>query len=275
MKLKFLAAALLSLATQAQAQQPAATSGYATIGPLKMYYELHGNGKGQPLVLIHGGGSTIGTSFSKVIDAFAQHREVIAVELQAHGHTADIDRPLSFKQDADDVASLLTQLGIAQADFLGFSNGGQTAIEIALRHPKLVRKLVLASTFYKREGAYPWLWAGFPHASLNDMPKDLRDANLAITHDSASLKRMFNRDVERMKAFTNWPDEAIRSIQAPTLVMIGDEDVTKPEHAVEMYRTLPHARLIILPGKHGEFLQGAGELPLCTVAMVNEFLDVP
>lgn len=272
MKLIFLAA-LLPLAMHLHAQQPQPTSGYATIGPLRMYYEIHG--KGQPLVLIHGGGSTIGTSFGGVLDAFAEHRQVIAVELQAHGHTADIDRPLSFQQDADDVASLLGQLGIAQADFLGFSNGGQTAIEIALRHPKLVRKLVLACMFTKREGAYPWLWAGFPQASLDNMPKNLRDANLAITHDSARLKRMFNRDVERMKAFTGWSDEAIRSIQAPTLVMIGDEDVTKPEHAVEMYRTLPHARLIILPGKHGEFLESPGELALCAAAMIGQFLDVP
>ncbi len=273
MKLTFLAAALLPLAMNVQAQQTQPVSGYATIGPLKMYYEIHG--KGQPLVLIHGGGSTIGTSFGGVLDEFAKHRQVIAVELQAHGHTMDIDRPLSFQQDADDVAALLTQLGIAQADILGFSNGGQTALEIALRHPKLVHKLVLACMFYKRDGAYPWLWAGFPTASLDNMPKNLRDANLAITHDSARLQRMFERDVARMKAFTDWPDAAIRSIQAPTLVMIGDEDVTKPEHAVEMYRTLPHARLIILPGKHGEFLESAGPLALCAAAMVDEFLDVP
>ncbi len=273
MKLAFFAA-LLPLSLNAAAQQDSIT-GYATLGNLRMYYEIHGTGKGQPLVLIHGGGSTIGTSFGHVIPAFAEHRQVIAVELQAHGHTADIDRPLSFQQDADDVAGLLQQLHIEKADVFGFSNGGQTALEVAIRHPNLVRKLVLASMFYKREGAYPWLWAGFPTASLHQMPKNLRDAYLEITHDSARLETMFHRDVQRMKDFKDWSDDAIRSIQSPTLVIIADQDVTKPEHAVEMYRLLPHGRLIVLPGHHGEFLESAGPLPLLAAALVDEFLDAP
>ena len=247
-------------------------SGYASIGPLSMYYEVHGEGDGVPLVLIHGGGSTIGTSFGQVIGIFAQHRQVIGVELQAHGHTADIDRPLSFQQDADDVASLLQQLHIEKADVMGFSNGGQTAMEIALRHPRLIRKLVLVSMFYKRDGAYPWLWAGFPHASLDNMPQNLRDAYLDITHDSARLQTMFERDVQRMVDFKDWPDEAISSIRAPTLVMVSDEDVTQPEHAVEMYRLLPHGRLIVLPGKHGDFLEKAGPLSQAAAAMIEGFL---
>jgi pimeloyl-ACP methyl ester carboxylesterase len=256
----------------ATAQQPAFTKGYARIGPLKMYYEIHG--KGQPLVLIHGGGSTIGTSFGHILPAFAQHRQVIAVELQAHGHTADVDRPLSFRQDADDVAALLRQLHIEKADILGFSNGGQTALEIAIRHPGLVRKLVLACTFYKRDGAYSWLWDGFPHASLDNMPKYLRDAYLGIDHnDSAGLEKMFHRDVQRMIDFKDWPDDSIRAIQSPALVMIADQDVTRPEHAVEMYRTLPHARLIVLPGHHGEFLEKGGPLTMCAAAMIDQFLD--
>src|ERR1700743_1809033 len=95
-------------------------SGYAPIGALSMYYEIYGSGK-RPLVLIHGGGSTIQTSFSRTLGVFAANRQVIALELQAHGHTADIDRPLSFQQDADDVAALMAYLKIGKADFLGFS----------------------------------------------------------------------------------------------------------------------------------------------------------
>src|SRR6185312_7467689 len=107
-------------------------SGYSEVNGLKMYYEIYGAGK--PLVLIHGGGSTIQTSFGRIIPLLAKHRQVIGVELQAHGHTNDRDTDLSFEQDANDVATLLKNLGIDKADILGFSNGGQTAIEMALRH---------------------------------------------------------------------------------------------------------------------------------------------
>ena len=281
MKLIFFSA-LLPLGLTAMAQ-PAVKTGYANIGKLKMYYEIHGNDKSQdgsqpatgrtPLVLIHGGGSTIGTSFGKVIDAFAQNRQVIAMELQAHGHTADIDRPEAFEQDADDIAALLQQLHIDKADFFGFSNGGQTAMMIAIRHPQLVHKLVIGSAFFKRSGAYSWFWPGFDHATLDNMPKYLRDAYLAINPDSAGLERMFHRDLERMKNFKDWPDQQVNNVQAPTLFIIGDQDLVKPEYAVGLTRQMPHARLFILPGHHGEYLESPGPLPLCTSSMVDEFLD--
>jgi len=110
---------------------------------LKMYYEIHGSGR--PLVLLHGGGSTIESTFGRILPDLAKAHQVIAVELQAHGHTKDIDRPLSFERDADDVAALLKQLNIDKAEIMGFSNGGTTALQIAIRHPGLVNKLVLAS----------------------------------------------------------------------------------------------------------------------------------
>ena len=120
-------------------------SGYASVNGLKMYYEIHGTGT--PLVLIHGGGSTIQTTFGRVLHSFAKDRQVIAVELQAHGHTADIDRPLSFEQDADDVAELLKHLNIDKADIFGFSNGASTTLEIAIRHPGLVKIILGISLF--------------------------------------------------------------------------------------------------------------------------------
>jgi pimeloyl-ACP methyl ester carboxylesterase len=267
-----LIAASLAMGLPTKAQSDS-TSGYATIGPLKLYYEIHG--KGFPLVLIHGGGSTIGTSFGHVLQAFAQHHQVIAVELQAHGHTRDIDRPLTFDQDADDVAALLQQLHIEKADLFGFSNGGQTAMDIAIRHPLLVRKLVVGSAFFKRSGAYDWFWPGFDHATLDAMPKFYQDAYLDITHDSAGLKAMFYRDMNRMKTFKDWPDEAIKNVQAPTLFIIGDQDLVRPEYAVELTRQMPHARLLILPGHHGEYLESAGPLPLWASGMVDDFLKTP
>src|SRR5436190_7519316 len=134
----------------AESQQ---TGHYAEVNGLKMYYEVHGSGR--PLVLIHGGGSTIESTYGRVLPEFAKAHRVIAIELQAHGHTPDIDRPLSFEQDADDVASLLEQLKIEKAAIMGFSNGGTTALQLAIRHPGMISKLVLASTTYKREGMQP------------------------------------------------------------------------------------------------------------------------
>jgi len=144
------------------------------VNGLKMYYEVHGHGF--PLVLIHGGGSTIGTTFGRILPILAKTHMVIAVELQAHGHTADIDRPLSFEHDADDVAALLKQLRISKADIFGFSNGASTTLELAIRHPELVNKIVVASTFYKRDGAYPWFWEGMKHPTFEQMPQPLKDA---------------------------------------------------------------------------------------------------
>jgi len=250
---------------------------YATIGALKMYYEIHGSGR--PLVLIHGGGSTITSTFGIILPYLAKTHQVIAVELQAHGRTADVDRPLSFQQDADDIAALLQQLHIDKASVFGFSNGGQTAIEIALRHPALVDKLIIASSFYKKDGAYPWLWEGMKNPSFAHMPQGLKDAYLKVTPSEAGLMAMFNRDVHRMQTFKDWKDDDIRSIQAPTMILGGDDDVVRPEHLVEMYRLLPHGRLVILPGKHGECLgevtvyHPGSKVPELAVATVEEFLQ--
>src|ERR1700761_1052919 len=119
---------------------------YARVNGIKMYYEIHGSGN--PLVLLHGGGSTIYTSFGRILPDLAKNHQVIAVELQAHGHTGDRDAPETFKQDSDDVAELLSQLHISKADILGFSNGGQTTLQLAMTHPDKVNKIIVASAFY-------------------------------------------------------------------------------------------------------------------------------
>ena len=228
------------------------TSGYAECNGLTMYYETYGQGK--PLVLIHGGGSTIQTSFGNIIPVLAARRQIIALELQAHGHTNDRDTDLTFEQDADDVAMLLSNLKISKADILGFSNGGHTAIEIALRHPDIVNKIILASTFYKRGAVARQFWDGFNHVSLNNMPVILKEGFLKANSNEEALLNMFNKDVQRMKVFKGWSDEQIKSIKAPTLVINGNNDVGSVEHAVEMYRTIPNCQLVILPGKHGEYI---------------------
>jgi pimeloyl-ACP methyl ester carboxylesterase len=248
---------------------------YASVNGLRMYYEMHG--EGFPLVLIHGGGSTIGTTFGRILPELARSHRVIAVELQAHGHTADIDRPLSFEQDADDVAALLQQLGIPQADIFGFSNGASTTLQIAIRHPGLVRRIVVASTMYRRDGAYQWLWDSFGHIDYAEMPRQLAEAFLANNPDTAALHRMIDRDVARMRSFADIDEADIASIQASALILVGDHDVVRPEHAVEMYRGMQHATLVILPGGHGEYMGEittlkAGRDDYPAVAIIEDFL---
>jgi pimeloyl-ACP methyl ester carboxylesterase len=228
------------------------TGHYANVNGLKMYYEVHGNGF--PLVLIHGGGSTIGTTFGRILPALAKTHKVIAVELQAHGHTADIDRPLSFEQDADDVAELLRQLQIDKADIFGFSNGASTTLEMAIRHPEMVNKIIVASTMYKKVGAFPGFWDMMAHPKFEDMPQPLKDAFLEITPNRDALYTMYKRDVARMQSFKDIPEADIKGIKAPALIVIGDHDVPRPEHAVEMFRQMQHATLVILPGGHGEYM---------------------
>lgn len=248
---------------------------YASIDGLQLYYEIHGNGR--PLVLLHGGGSTFESSFGRMLPLLARTRRVIGVELQAHGHTPDRNRPLSFEQDADDVAALLSQLAIEKADIMGFSNGGTTALQIAIRHPRQVNKLVLASATYRRDGMQPGFFEGFEGVRLEMMPQALQTAYLKVNPDRQGLQRMFERDVERMKHFTDIPEKMICAITAPALVINGDAEVVLAEHALALARTLSNARLAILPSGHGEYL---GEIewpdnPLQTLVatMIDAFLD--
>lgn len=252
-------------------------SGYALVNGLNMYYEIHG--EGMPLVLIHGGGSTIQTSFSKILPLLAQHHKVIAVELQAHGHTSDRDNAESFEQDADDVAALLEYLKINKAHFLGFSNGGNTAMQIAIRHPALINKLVAISSFYQRDGMIPGFFEGMEKATLENMPGLLKTYYLQINDDKKGLQTMFDKDRDRMLGFKDWSDEQLHSIQAPTFLIIGDQDVVTPEHAVKMSQLILNSQLMILPGTHGSFIgeictaEEGSKMPEITVAIIEEFLN--
>lgn len=257
-------------------RQADSISAYAKVNGLNMYYEIHG--KGEPLVLIHGGGSTIQTTFGSILHSLAESHKVIAVEMQAHGRTADIDRPLSFKQDADDIAALLKHLSIEKAHVFGFSNGASTTLEFAIRHPEMADKIVVASTFYKKSGAPAWFWEMMSKPSFEAMPQPYKDIFLKLNNnDTAALYRMYERDVARMQSFPDISDEEISSIQAPTLIMLGDKDVTLPAHAAEMNRLIKNSRLVILPSGHGDYI---GELIMpkdsvlinAAVHMIDKFL---
>ena len=139
-------------------------------------------------------------------------------------------------------------------DILGFSNGGHVAIEIALRHPTLVRKLILASTNIARDGMPPEFWKGMENPKFSDMPQIYKDAFLKVNNDPAALMKMFERDSSRMKIFKGWTDEQIKSIKHPVLIVNGDENDILLDHVVRMHRLFPNSRLAILPGNHGGYM---------------------
>ncbi len=253
------------------------SSGHAAVNGINMYYEIYG--EGQPLVLIHGGGSTIQSNFERVIPLFAKNRKVIAVELQAHGRTSDRATGVTFEQDADDVAALLKHLNIGKADILGFSNGGTTTMQIAIRHPQLVNKIILASALAKRSGVPPQFWDFMKQASLDNMPAPLKEAYLKVNPSQTGLQAMHDKDAQRMVVFQDIADEKIAAIKVPTLIVIGDKDVITVAHAVQLHGLIVHSELAIIPGGHGEYL---GEITTLTpqtkdsefvVPMIEKFLN--
>jgi pimeloyl-ACP methyl ester carboxylesterase len=261
-------------------------SSYASVNGLEMYYEIHGSG--QPLVVLHGAYMTIET-MGEIVPSLAESRQVIAVELQGHGRTADIDRPLSYEQMADDVSALLAETGIDKADVFGYSMGGGVALQVAIRHPEVVRKLVVGSASYTSDSMYPELLAMIPtitpevfagspieEAYLRTAPNPEDFPNLV-----AKLKQL---DMEPYA----WPPEDIRGISAPTLLIIGDSDAIRPEHAAELFRMLgggvmgdlaglPKSQLAVLPGTTHFVPPGVGVLDRADwlVSMIGGFLDAP
>jgi pimeloyl-ACP methyl ester carboxylesterase len=255
-------------------------SGYAPVNGLKMYYEVHGNGK--PLVLLHGAFNTINLAFGQLIPALSKNRQVIAVELQGHGRTQDIDRPFSFQTMADDVAALLKYLKIDSADFFGYSMGGGVAQQVAIRHPKLVRRLIITSSVYKYEG-----WSAETRAILPTLaPEMFEGTPIKTDYDSlAPDPKHFAAFVNKMKKFVttsyDFGADKIKAIKSPTLIISADGDGVTPEHAVEMYRLrgggymvdfgpIPAAQLAIMPGTSHISVMFQTEW---LVSMITPFLD--
>lgn len=266
-------ASLADEATSVNASKAAIRTGYAPVNGLQMYYEIHGEATDgrPPLVLLHGGGDTIGTSFGKILPELARTRQIIAFEQQGYGHTADIaDRPFTFEQSADDTAALLKHLKVEQADLFGFSNGGTIALQVAIRHPEVVRKLVVASAFYSREGGEPAFWEFMKTATLENMPQELQQEYLKVAPHPENLRMFHDKAAQRMRDFKDIPDESMRGILAPTLVVAGDADVVRPEHAVATFRILPHSKLAIVPNADHGLLDTHAEL---LIPMIESFLD--
>lgn len=207
-----------------------------------------------PLLLIHGGGSTIPSNWGMLIPHLERSRSLLAVELQGHGRTPAGDREPSFEESADDVAAVLDELRLAPVDVLGFSNGGQVALHLAARHPERVRRLVLASTPVRREAMVDGFWEGLEAGRFEDLPAVYAEADLVVSRDPQHARRMFELDRRLMLGFTDFPDDLIASVAAPTLVVGADSDVIRAGHFVEVAERLPDARLLIMPGGHGDYL---------------------
>jgi pimeloyl-ACP methyl ester carboxylesterase len=248
-----------------------------------MYYEIHG--AGQPLVLVHGAFSAIGTSFGALLPGLAKTRQVIAFELQAHGRTADIDRPLSLEQLADDIAAAQRHLGIERADLFGYSMGAAVALRVAIRHPEAVRKLVFASATYTLAGVHPGLMEGLAEMRPEMMyGSPWHEEYTRIAPHPEHFATLFAKKTQMDRETRDIPAESIRAIQAPTLLIIGDSDLVRPEHAVEMFRLLgggvfgdtpaglPKSQLAILPGTSHVSLASRADLLL---VMIPAFLDAP
>jgi pimeloyl-ACP methyl ester carboxylesterase len=258
---------------------------YALVNGLKMYYEVRGPQRGRPIVFLHGAFSNIETDFGKILPTIAKTRQVIAIEQQGHGRTGDIDRPLTYEQMADDVAELLRQLRITNADFVGYSMGGGVATYVAIRHPELVHKFVYAGgASYDPDGYYSEVLDGekkmTPDAFVGT---PWLKAYTRIAPNKADWPRL----VEKIKTLDlSWrglSDDQVRSIKIPTMLVVGDADVVRLEHVDKMFRLLgggvpgdlaglPRARLAVLPGTtHVTLITRTDWL----LSMIPEFLNAP
>jgi len=254
-RISAVAAILCLVALKSFTQIKPAESGYAPVNGLKMYYEVYGQGK--PLVLLHGAFNTIPMAFGMLIPELSKGRQVIAVEMQGHGRTADIDRPFSFESMADDVAALLKYLKKDSADIFGYSMGGGIAWQLAIRHPEAVKKLVIASAVYKYEGWTPETRAILP----NITPEIFEHTPIKSQYDSlAPDPKHWTEFINKMKKFIttsyDFGAEKIKAIKSPTLIIAGDGDGVLPEHAVEMFRL-----------RHGKYMIDFGPPPTTQLAI--------
>ena len=244
----------------AMAEEP--TTGHAPVNGLQMYYEIHG--EGEPLVLLHGAYMSIPSNWQALIPALSETRQVIAVELQAHGRTSDADRPITYEGMADDVAALLDHLSVEKADFFGYSMGGSIALQMAMRHPEMVDQLIAAAAGYSSAGFAP----GFEAMIAAITPDMFAGTPMA---EDAGLPNL----IEKLKTLDltpfAWPEADIVGITAPTFLIFGDSDIVTLDHAVAMFKLLgggrngemeglPQNRLAILPATtHTAVIMGQNE----------------
>jgi pimeloyl-ACP methyl ester carboxylesterase len=221
---------------------------YAPLPGIDVYLEDHG--AGEPLVLLHGGMHTLDLSFGALIPRLAPHRRLIAIELQGHGRTADVDREITLENQAGDVVGVLDHLGLARADVLGFSWGGYVALETAVRHPDRVDRLVLGAVNTRADGYHAEIGDPERWATSTRMPTEDDFAAMVAGYERYGLSTFegVNAKLQTVVgAEENWTPAQLAGLAAPTLVMIGDHDFVRVDHAVTMAETIPDAALAVLP----------------------------
>lgn len=249
---------------------------------MEIYHEDHGSAEGRPLVLIHGALSGIGTSFGAFLPLLAKTRRVIAVELQGHGRTPDIDRPFGFSAFAADVVELLDRLGVDRADVFGWSMGGAVALRLGTDHPARVGRLVLASMSFNDEGLHPGLLDGIADLRPEHLHgSEFHEEYLRTAPDPDGWPNLVEKVKAQDAAPEQWTREQVRALEAPALIVLADSDIIRNEHAVEMFgllgggvagdlAELPASRLAIIPGStHTTIPQRADWI----APMIAEFLD--
>jgi len=244
---------------------------YASVNGLKMYYEVHGSGR--PLVLLHGAFGTA-EAWAGVLPTLAKTRQVIILEQQGHGHTADRDAPLTYEQMADDTAALLKQLNAKGADIFGYSVGGIVALGVAIRHPEVVGRLaVLGANAGRLKDVFePESYAQFQSIPADFAPDVLKQPYDRVAPDKTRWPVLVRKIKELGRDFEGYSTQEVRSIKAPTLIMLGDREGVRPEHAVEMFRMIPNAQLAILPASDHFLLFTNPDKVLGTLV---PFLDAP
>jgi pimeloyl-ACP methyl ester carboxylesterase len=208
---------------------------YAAVNGIHLYYEIHGTGK--PLILLHGGFGTF-DMFTALAPALAQHHQVIGVDLYGHGHTALTDRPIGFEHMADDIAGLIEHLGLEKADLLGYSLGGGVALQVAIRHPERVNKLVVISTPFKRAGWHPEQQAGMSFIAPEFvMGTPIYDAYMKVAPKPEDFSRFVTQMKEALSQDYDWT-APVSALRLPILIIAGDSDGLPPTHAVEFFKLL-------------------------------------
>ena len=245
---------------------------YEEIDGVPLWYEELGDPAGPPIVALHGGSVTFEATFGDVLPWLQEGRRVIGVELQGHGHTPDTGRPMSIDRFADDVAELLDRLGIERADLWGFSLGGLTAAAVAVRHPERVGRLVLAAVHIRPDGYHPEITAAEqddPRLPTEQEFAAWQAAYEAVAPDPGNFFAFLERLQPVVHDWPGWTDDQIRSVPAPTLLVLGDQDFVRLDHAADMLGLFPDASLAVLPRtRHTEVMQRTEQLR----AIVGPFL---
>ena len=225
-------------AMQTQATPAAKKTGYVEVKGVNYYYEVHG--KGEPLLLLHGGLGSI-DMFGPVLPILAENRQVIGVDLHGHGRTTLGDRPISLVDMGDDMAAILKKLGYGQVDVLGYSLGGGVAFRLAVQHPDAVRRLVLVSAGFAQNGFYPEMLPlqAQVGAGMAEMMKNtpMYTSYVAVAPNPADFPKLLDRMGEFMRKPYNWAAD-IKTLQMPVMLVYGDSDMFRPEHIVEFYQLL-------------------------------------